>query len=153
MTHVPPTLSDRLFEDLVNGSSSLQPSVDTRKKATEEDIARFMSYVDILPNGCWFWLGGRSRGKGNKKWYGTFRFQGQTVRAHRFSCEQIKGIFLEKDQHREHLCRFSLCVNPDHLEIVHFTENYRRSRLDHPPVTLDYRYVDGELELSLKIRS
>jgi hypothetical protein len=121
-------------------------------KATEADIKRFMSYVDILPNGCHFWTGARSRGTGNKKWYGSFSYQGVTVRAHRFSCEQIKGIELPPHHHRDHLCRFSLCVCPDHVDVTHKDENQRRRHLPHPPVTLSYAYVDGQLELSLIIR-
>lgn len=32
-------------------------------KASDQDIARFMSYVEKLPNGCWYWTGARSRGQ------------------------------------------------------------------------------------------
>lgn len=87
--------------------------------ATEADIARFMSYVDILPNGCHFWSGGRSRGGGNKKWYGSFHLNGRTVRAHRFACE-VLGLMgpLPLGHDRDHTCVFSLCVNPEHLEYV-----------------------------------
>ena len=96
--------------------------------ATEADIARFMSYVDKLPNGCWFWAGARSRGSGTKKkkWYGSFRVGRQTVRAHRFSCEVIGKRPCPLHHHRDHICKFSLCVNPDHLEIVHHTVNMER---------------------------
>ena len=62
---------------------------------TDADIARFMVNVDKLPCGCWFWQGGRSRGAGNKKWYGSFWV-------------------------------FSLCVNPDCIEIVTSLENAAR---------------------------
>lgn len=97
--------------------------------ATEADIARFMSFVDRLPCGCWFWTGARSRGRGNKKWYGSFWVAGRTVRAHRFSCEVLgsKGI-LPEGYHRDHLCRFSLCVNPDCIEYVTHEENERRKK-------------------------
>ena len=110
----------------------------TLLSATPAEIKRFMSYVDILPNGCWFWMGGRSKGRGNKKPYGSFFWNKQrgSVRAHRFSCEQIKGEELPDNHHREHLCRFSLCVNPEHLEILQKDENQRRRHLDPPPVTL-----------------
>jgi hypothetical protein len=96
-------------------------------EATQEEIDRFMSYVDKLPNGCWFWTGGRSRGKGNKKWYGSFWFRGKTIRAHRFSCDYL-GKFepLPPGQHRDHTCVFSLCVNFDHLEKVTPKENNDR---------------------------
>lgn len=88
-------------------------------EATQEELDRFMSYVDKLPNGCWFWTGGRSRGKGNRKWYGSFWFRGKTIRAHKFACDFI-GHFepLPPGQHRDHTCVFSLCVNPEHLEKV-----------------------------------
>ena len=56
---------------------------------TEADVKRFMSYVDKLPNGCWFWTGARSRGKGNKKWYGSFRLGKRTIRAHKFACDAL----------------------------------------------------------------
>jgi len=59
--------------------------------AKQSDIDRFMSYVDKLPNGCWFWTGGRSRGRGNKKWYGSFWLGHRTVRAHRFAHEVLGG--------------------------------------------------------------
>lgn len=36
-----------------------------------EDVKRFFRYVEKLPNGCWYWTGARSRGKGNRKWYGS----------------------------------------------------------------------------------
>lgn len=88
--------------------------------ATEADIARFMKYVDKLPNGCWFWTGARSRGKGNRKWYGSFSLGKRTVRAHRFSCEVIGKMGpLPPDHHRDHECVFSLCVNFEHVNYVH----------------------------------
>jgi hypothetical protein len=84
---------------------------------TPEELNRFMSYVDKLPNGCWFWTGARSRGKGNKKWYGTFWFRGKSIRAHRFSADHIGGHRpLTPGHHRSHTCDFSLCVCPDHLK-------------------------------------
>jgi hypothetical protein len=90
-------------------------------QATQAEIDRFMKHVDKLPCGCWFWTGARSRGQGNKKWYGTFYVNRKIgrVRAHRFACEVIgkKGP-LPKGHDRDHKCVFSLCVNPDCLEYV-----------------------------------
>ena len=93
--------------------------------ATEQDVARFMRYVDKLPNGCWFWTGARSRGTGNRKWYGSFRVGARTVRAHRFAVEVIDGKDCPPGHHRDHECCFSLCVNPAHLKIVSHAENQR----------------------------
>lgn len=93
---------------------------------TEEDIGRFYSMVDRLLSGCWFWTGARSRGAGNRKWYGSFRVGGKTVRAHRFACEALAGVECPPGYHRDHTCGFSLCVNPDHLEVVTRDENQRR---------------------------
>lgn len=96
-------------------------------EATQEEIDRFMSYVDKLPNGCWYWTGGRSRGKGNKKWYGTFWFRGKSIRAHRFSCDYLgKYEPLPPGHHRDHTCVFSMCVNFEHLEKVTHEENDKR---------------------------
>ena len=86
-------------------------------------IKLFYKYVDILPNGCHFWTGARSRGKGNKKWYGTFG----KWRAHRFADEVIAGRGpLPSGYHRDHTCCFSMCVNPDHIERVTHEENQDR---------------------------
>lgn len=100
--------------------------------ATPRDIDRFMSYVDKLPSGCWFWTGARSRGRGNRKWYGSFRVGHRTVRAHRFACEVLGQRDCPAGYHRDHTCRFSLCVNPAHLEVVTHEVNQERKVNGHP---------------------
>lgn len=98
-------------------------------EATPEEIARFMKHVDKLPSGCWFWTGARSRGAGNRKWYGTFwvnRKLGR-IRAHRFSCEAIGRMGpLPEGHDRSHECDFSLCVNFDHVTYELKTVNQAR---------------------------
>jgi len=95
--------------------------------ADEAEVERFMSHVDQLPCGCWFWTGARSRGTGNRKWYGTFwsRTAGR-VRAHRWADEVFNHRELPLGHHRDHTCVFSLCVNPAHIEHVTHAENQRR---------------------------
>ena len=93
---------------------------------TQKDIERFIKLVDVLPSGCWYWLGARSRGKGNRKWYGTFKVGGKAVRAHRFASEVIGGKKCPEGCHRDHTCNFSMCVNPSHIEVVTRQENQRR---------------------------
>jgi hypothetical protein len=95
-------------------------------RATTADVERFFRYVEKLPNGCWFWTGARSRGRGNKKWYGSFRVDGTAVRAHRFSCDVVAGRVCPPGHHRDHTCEFSLCVNFDHIEIVTHEVNQER---------------------------
>lgn len=95
-------------------------------RATEKDVARFMGYAEKLPSGCWYWNGARSRGRGNRKWYGSFSVGGQVVRAHRFASEVLAGDPCPKGHHRDHTCGFSMCVNPDHIEVVTAEENQRR---------------------------
>lgn len=98
-------------------------------QATQEDIDRFLSFVEKLPNGCWYWTGARSRGRGNKKWYGSFWVRGKMIRAHRFAVEVFKKEHCPPEHHRDHICEFSMCVNPDHIEVVHKEENQRRKVL------------------------
>lgn len=70
-------------------------------------VARFWSKVKVGAScECWLWHGnlpGR---------YGKF----QTVRAHRFAYELIKGPIPEGLMIR-HLCHNKLCCNPKHLEV------------------------------------
>lgn len=96
--------------------------------ALKNDIARFMSKVDKLPNGCWFWTGARSRGRGNKKWYGSFHFRGRVIRAHVFAHDILAKKHCPQGYHRDHTCHFSMCVNPDHLEAVPSQVNNHRRR-------------------------
>ena len=109
------------------GHAGRQPARIGEERAlqfTDADIGRFMRFVDILPNGCWFWGGARSRGAGNKKWYGSFKLGNKTIRAHRFSCEALGGLGpLPPGYHRDHKCVFSLCVNPSHLQYLTHAEN------------------------------
>lgn len=96
----------------------------------KEDIISFLGFIDFLPNGCWFWTGGRSRGKGNVKWYGSFWVPSlkTTVRAHRYASEVFNCDECSPGQHRDHTCHFSLCVCPAHIEVVPREVNQERKR-------------------------
>lgn len=118
-------------------------------EATQEEIDRFMSYVEVLPNGCHFWTGARSRGKGNKKWYGSFWYRGKTIRAHRFAADAIGKLGpLPPGHHRDHTCCFSLCVNPEHLEHVTHEVNQQRkvARCIIPGLELVLAHLEAEQE-------
>ena len=87
-----------------------------------------MSKVDVLPNGCWYWNGARSKGRG-RKWYGSFSLGKRVVRAHRFSSEVFNQDECPKGHHRDHTCGFSMCVAPHHIEVVTSEENQARRTL------------------------
>jgi hypothetical protein len=84
---------------------------------------RFWSKVKKT-NNCWVWLGGTTN-KANP--YGKFSsVYGQTS-AHRMAYELTKGA-ISKGLEIDHLCKNTLCVNPDHLEAVTKQVNMLRRR-------------------------
>lgn len=69
---------------------------------------------------CWLWLAGRSRD------YGSFAVSTAVRRpAHRVAYELLVGP-IPDGMVLDHLCRNTLCVNPEHLEPVSIGENVRR---------------------------
>lgn len=95
-------------------------------QASRKDVERFMRYVIVLQSGCWLWTGARSRGAGNRLWYGSFRVGHRTVRAHRFASEVLGRQHCPPGHHRDHKCELSLCVNPDCIEVVEKSVNQER---------------------------
>lgn len=69
--------------------------------------------------GCWVWLLSQNNG------YGQVRSNGRPRGAHVVFYEAAKGA-VPKGMELDHLCRNTLCVNPDHLEPVTSRENTRR---------------------------
>lgn len=74
---------------------------------------------------CWIWLGAHDDNLNGK--YGNYTFQGKKHRAHRLAYRDF-GKTLPEDRSIDHLCRNTLCVNPNHLEAVTHAENVRRGR-------------------------
>lgn len=62
--------------------------------------------------------------------YGRFKLFGVEQQAHRIAYRDF-GHKLTDEQQIDHLCRNTLCVNPDHLEAVTQTENVRRGKRGH----------------------
>lgn len=93
---------------------------------------KFWSHVRKTET-CWLWTGNTNKdrkGKHRKAGYGQFasqriRSEQKTILAHRFSYELHKGPIPE-GLTIDHLCRNTLCVNPDHLEAVTTKENILR---------------------------
>lgn len=82
---------------------------------------RIRSKIAVRPSGCWEWSGALTRG------YGRVRFNGRSALAHRVIYELLAG-HVAADLDLDHLCRNTICVNPDHLEPVTHRENIRRGR-------------------------
>lgn len=81
------------------------------KFETEADFrAAFARHYVIDPEtGCWNWIGARM-GAG----YGTFRYRGRQLPAHRVMYEWTYGGVLE-GMYIRHKCNNKACVNPAHL--------------------------------------
>lgn len=86
---------------------------------SKSTLERFIEYVSPEPNsGCWLWTG-----PGNG--YGQIRIGSRKEYAHRVSHRLFKGEIPTKFD-VDHLCRNTMCVNPEHLEAVTHIENIRR---------------------------
>lgn len=92
---------------------------------------RFLAKTSPSPSGCLIWTGGRC---GN---YGSFSYRRKFVLAHRASYTILKGSIPAGFQ-IDHLCRTTLCVNPEHLEAVPPEVNNARSS---SPSALNMRKV------------
>ena len=82
-------------------------------------------YMPEPNSGCWIWLG--STRKANYEGYGIIWIDQKHLYAHRVVYELLKGPILDGLE-LDHLCRNTLCVNPDHLEAVPHIINMRRGK-------------------------
>lgn len=71
--------------------------------------------------GCWNWILGTANGENGNHRYGLI----SNVLAHRMMYEKYKGK-IQDGLILDHLCRNTLCVNPDHLEAVTEAINTQR---------------------------
>ena len=69
-----------------------------------------MTFID-----CWYWLGSKKMTRGLL--YGTF-FDGIRNRPAHVGVYESEIGFIPKGLELDHLCRNTLCVNPEHLEPV-----------------------------------
>lgn len=84
-------------------------------------IEKFWKQVSKTDS-CWNWIGCVA---GLHRNYGNIGTKNGTIFAHRFSYIIHKGE-IPKGFVIDHLCRNTLCVNPDHLEAVTHRENLLR---------------------------
>lgn len=84
------------------------------------EIDRLLSRVEPSSQGCWEWQGART-GSG----YGAQQFRGRLESTHRISYLLHVGP-IPNGLCIDHLCRNTICCNPEHLEAVTPGENVRR---------------------------
>ena len=91
-------------------------------KLTQDEAARFWSYVDLPPSAdeCWNW-----RGAARPLGYGMFGLRGEAYGTHRISYTLARGP-IPDGLVLDHLCRNPRCINPAHLEPVTQRENVLR---------------------------
>ncbi len=81
--------------------------------------------------GCWNWLKTTVR-SGRSHVYGLFTHDGRQRYAHRYYYEKTRGP-IEAGKVLHHVCKNTLCVNPDHLQ---------------PLTPAEHRAVEGIAKLS-----
>lgn len=101
----------------------------------EKDVIRFLSKLSAQPHPtdpnkvCLIWAGGRSRGRGNTAWYGSFWTKGKTIRAHKFGGVAIMGLRpVRGEHHLDHECVNSLCVSCVRVTTILFNLKRRWGR-------------------------
>lgn len=106
-------------------------------------LTYFRSKIQVMPNGCWEWMGARSMGG-----YGRI---GESEYAHRFSCAYFTGSEV-RGKHVHHLCENPPCVNPSHLVAITVRQHtavtpgstsYRFARVTSCPQGHPYDEVNG----------
>jgi hypothetical protein len=94
-------VSKHQIRKAVKGVLKRQPTVEQR----------FWSKVKKgNPNECWQWMAGKT-----SNGYGTFKYNGKTVNAHKFAYEITNGVCVPSRFHVCHSCNEPSCVNPNHL--------------------------------------
>ena len=94
---------------------------DEQPEALANLTRLFRTKVTVCSCGCWLFA------RTDRYSYGSFKFRGANVIAHRFAYERLVGD-IGDGMDLDHLCdRHRNCVNPDHLEPVDPSENSRRA--------------------------
>jgi len=75
---------------------------------------------------CWIWTAGKHGRKSMPLGYGRFRVKSYVMQAHRLAYELIRAQQIPAGLVIDHLCRVSICVNPDHMEVVTQVVNAQR---------------------------
>lgn len=76
---------------------------------------------EVNHKGCWIWTGAV-----HKSGYAYIKWKGNATVAHRVMYELHKGE-IPRGLVLDHTCSVKLCINPDHLEPVTYSENTQRA--------------------------
>jgi hypothetical protein len=87
------------------------------------DLDKLHSHIVRDASGCWRWTG-NTNGAG----YGTVRLNRRKFYVHRLMYERCTESLIPVGLVIDHLCRHTLCCNPEHLEPVTVRENVRRGK-------------------------
>lgn len=91
----------------------------------QKQVIRFVNSFRVIRSGCWEWKK-LTKPASNGRHYPCFQFgRCASYPAHRVSLV-IFGVVPPINKSVDHLCKNTLCVNPDHLEIVTIKENILR---------------------------
>lgn len=89
-------------------------------------MPRILPKIEIAPSGCWLWNGAGSGTAG----YGKIGFhvdgRRHSLFVHRLMFVDATKQPIPSDRCIDHLCFQRRCVNPEHLELVTYSENARR---------------------------
>jgi len=109
-------------------------SILSEHECINRALSRFIRQVEER-DGHWLWRAARFKPSGKYGGeYGYFYFRGRMVYAHRFAYEAFVGP-IPDGLTIDHLCRQTLCANPDHLEAVPHIVNIQRGLSQrHTPV-------------------
>jgi len=114
---------------------------------SEKDLDRFLDKIDFSGE-CWNWNAYKDR-----YGYGMFWVKSRVILAHRLACWLRHGPPPEGKPTVDHLCKNTLCVNPDHLRWASYKEqntfeNHDRVKLDDDTVVEAIKsYLKGKHNL------
>lgn len=89
---------------------------------------RIRQNVYLEPNtNCWIWLGASGSTRNGHSHYGHITINYKNKKVHRVVYEMLVGP-IPKGEEIDHLCKATLCCNPDHLQPVPHSTNCQRGQ-------------------------